>query len=143
MVDLESVTKLYQAVEFGNSRQVTEVLKALPVRGRLEVLSEKDREGDTVLHYVARYGDGETAQAILALYPKDKVKAAVNKKNNTGNTPFHYAAARGFDDLVELFLAQGADSRIDNNQKKTPLDLAAELMLEQLLIAKARLQTIL
>jgi hypothetical protein len=92
---------------------------------------------------VARYGDGETAQAILALYPKDKVKAAVNKKNNTGNTPFHYAAARGFDDLVELFLAQGADSRIDNNQKKTPLDLAAELMLEQLLIAKARLQTIL
>jgi len=45
-------------------------------------------------------------------------------KNVVGETPLHVAAARSHLEVVELLLSNGGDSQLRNKDQKTPLDLA-------------------
>jgi hypothetical protein len=83
-----------------------------------DLVSSKDRDGQTPLHLAAEKDRKEVAQFLLAH------GADVNAKDNNGNSPLHVAAERGSKVVAELLLAGKADVNIKNNNGATPLDLA-------------------
>lgn len=54
-------------------------------------------------------------------------------KNVLGETPLHIAAARGHLEVVELLLNHGGDSQLRNKDQKTPVDLAMNSAIVNLL----------
>lgn len=55
--------------------------------------------------------------------------ARIDHRDNTGNTVLHVAVSRGHDTVIRK-IAQNIDSSIKNHSEKTPLDLAPESKLE-------------
>lgn len=76
--------------------------------------------GDTILHLAALSGSTEFVSDCLSHYC---TKENINCKNKQGWTPLHYAAASGRLDIMKLFIEQGADLRIEDEHKLTPLML--------------------
>jgi ankyrin repeat protein len=54
-------------------------------------------------------------------------------KNVLGETPLHVAAARGHLEVVELLLSHDGDSQLRNKDQKTPIDLAMNSAIVNLL----------
>jgi len=54
-------------------------------------------------------------------------------KNVIGETPLHIAAARGHLEVVELLLDHGGDSQLRNKDQETPIDLAMDSAIVNLL----------
>ena len=73
--------------------------------------------GETALHLVAKTGALKFAQVLVT------AGANVNAKSKSGNTPTHLAAMFQHRDLIELFLEQGADPQVTNNNGESPWDL--------------------
>lgn len=67
----------------------------------------------------------EKISKMFVQTPKPNVNA--QDGNDMMNTPLHMAARRGYLEVVKFLLNQGADSSIQNNENKTPLELAKEL----------------
>ncbi len=82
-------------------------------------LVKKDTTGKNILHYMSIYAShGNMVLHITRLVrkgPKSSLKKALKMQDELGNTPLHYAAALGFNNLVKLFIDNGADPKIKNN----------------------------
>jgi hypothetical protein len=82
-------------------------------------ITDVDNTGRNLLHYLtiyASYGNmvihiGNLIRNCL----KAKLKKALKCKDKLGNTPLHYATDLGFNNLVKLYIENGADPSIRNN----------------------------
>ncbi|KNA15378.1 hypothetical protein SOVF_098790 [Spinacia oleracea] len=83
-----------------------------------------DSDGRTALHFVSGLGS-EPCVALLASYGAD-----VNKKDVTGGslTPLHMAAGYARPDAARALIEAGADSDLEDDKGRTPLDLAREIL---------------
>lgn len=72
-------------------------------------------------------------QQIFQNHPWPNIYAQDYDDNH--NTALHMAVRRGYLDIVNFLLAQGADSLIQNKQKKTCLDMAKERNFEDIIVA--------
>lgn len=65
----------------------------------------------------------------------------VDAKDETGQTPLHLAAAKPCDEIIDLLVAAGANTRAENKERRTALHVAAgrgaEHAVEQLLAHRA------
>ena len=59
--------------------------------------------------------------------------ADVNARGDQGYTRLHYAARMNNIDVAELRLKQGADAALKDDRGRTPLDLAREPAMQDLL----------
>ena len=83
-------------------------------------ICKQDDVGRNLLHYMTIYAShGNMVIHIGKLFrecSKSKIKKALNCKDKLGNTPLHYATDLGFNNLVKLYIDNGADSSIRNNK---------------------------
>ena len=57
----------------------------------------------------------------------------MNARGDQGYTPLHYAARMNNTDVAELLLKQGADATLKDDRGRTPLDIAREPAMQDLL----------
>lgn len=115
-----------------------------------------DREGRTSLHYAAADGLTQMAALLLKHGAKSDAKdlhqitplhfavkayapaiahlliidgAEVDAPDHEGNTPLHYAVAESFGrgEMIRLLLSRGANPHHPNRCRQTPLELAQNL----------------
>jgi ankyrin repeat protein len=109
-------------------------------------VNAKDAYGYTPLHWAAEAGCKDVSELLLGKGAEINAKsngkgrmpfgiASVNddyavvqslRVMNGGFAPLHLAAREGHADLVELLLAKGAETNVENNDGKTPMKVAAE-----------------
>ena len=80
---------------------------------------------NTPLHTLISYGNTEAALHILKAVPKDLSTKYLDVRNDDGDTPLGMACLFGRFDVVGELLNKGADFRIFNNLKLTPMHMAA------------------
>ena len=109
-------TPLHRAA---GSNKNPEIIKALVERGADP--KAQDKHGFTPLHMAA--GGNENPKVIAALL---EAGADLNAPEPArGQTPLHLAADSNFNPaIVALLLEAGADPRVQDNEGRTPLDLA-------------------
>lgn len=84
----------------------------------------------TPLHMAAKRGN------LDAIKEMEKIKNLnVNARNQLGNTPLHLAAKEGFQEVCEYLLEKGANSGIENKEKKIPVELTKNSKIVELLNA--------
>ena len=82
---------------------------------------QKGENGFPPLVYLCRADKGEHPDKIKLLLD---YHAPVNGLGPKGRTALHYAAAAGFLEVIRILLDYGADYRIRDHQRETPLALA-------------------
>ncbi|XP_039247772.2 osteoclast-stimulating factor 1-like [Styela clava] len=105
---------LHEAAKRGNLDFLRESL-----RNRVGI-NGQDKSGSTALYWAAHSGHGEVADELVQNSLTD-----LNSQNKLGDTALHAAAWKGHDEIVRLLLERGANPLLQNNDKKTPFDLAS------------------
>ena len=85
-------------------------------------------EADHALLKAAREGNIEAVKQHLAAGADVGVKGG-----RMGGTPLHYAATHGHKEIVELLIAKGANVNAKNKYGTTPLDMANDREIADLL----------
>jgi ankyrin repeat protein len=111
MKDDNGETPLFSNIRCGSLDILEELLKAGAK------VDEANASYETPLHHV----DSLEKATLLFKY------GATIKKDENGWTPLHQAVLDGKKDLVDLFLAKGAQINEPTNSGKTPLHLASEI----------------
>jgi hypothetical protein len=106
---------IHDAAQYGNLKKVKALLK-----DHRDLISSKDKDGNTPLHLAAIWDRMDVAEFLLAN------KAEVNAKNSAGNTPLHEAAICHKKEMAKLLLMNGADVTAKNNHGDTPSRCAAD-----------------
>ena len=85
-------------------------------------LFDRDAYGYTALHWtVVRHHFG----VIMTLNAYSRGFAGwLNSQDDSGNTALHLAAERGYTDAAKLLVKLGAEKNLQNNDGRSPLDLA-------------------
>lgn len=78
-----------------------------------------DSAGNTPLYWASHGGHIDCVKELLSL-PNQILDA----QNKVGDTALHIAAARGHTKVVEILLERGANADLCNKDDQTPLDLA-------------------
>lgn len=81
-----------------------------------------DNQGRTALHFAAMYRGFHLDRGFEALL---KTGVDVNKKDNDGLTPLFYALDTPDANMVLLLLKYGAEPKVQDKEKRTPLHHAA------------------
>ena len=103
------------------------VVQVLLNHGQIDV-NEKDPDQQAPLHLAAENGHADAVKALLA---HRDIK--VNEKGFHGNTPLHFAAASGRTAIVKLLLASKADVNALDTNGDTPVILATDPVIIQML----------
>ncbi len=111
----EKNTELFSAIRNGNLQKVQELLK---VGVKVNIIDKNNAP----LHYAIKKGNKEIVEELLV----QKWKTDINAKNNKGDTPLHIATSKGNKELVQLLLSKQVKTDIKNNEGKTPLELAKD-----------------
>lgn len=118
---------LHEAAKRGNLDFLRESLAArIGINGR-------DKSGSTALYWAAHSGHGEIAEELLQNSLLD-----INAQNKLGDTALHAGAWKGHDQIVSLLLGKGANPLLQNNDKKTPFEIASSAGSASLLKPKKR-----
>ena len=91
-----------------------------------------DSNGKTVLHKIVKRWDGkrEMSDLLRVILEKDsenktkEISSIINVKEKKGLTALHYAAMKRDTGLVKWLLHYGADKTVQNNNGKTPWEMA-------------------
>lgn len=76
---------------------------SLPDPGRVvELINQRDDDGESPLHYAARKGDLETVQALV------EAGASIDIEDNSSTTPLFLAETQGKRDVKDYLLSRGA-----------------------------------
>ncbi len=86
-----------------------------------------DAKGWTALHFAAYGNNVALARQLLAVFP------LVDLKDAAGNTPLWRAVYEENKEMVIFLLAQGADPTLENERGDSPLGVAKEHGMEDLL----------
>ena len=107
----EGKTPLLIAAKFGNTEIVTFLLE------NAANVDATDVKEWTALHYAAFYGHHEIANVLI------NYEAKVNDIES-GFAPIHFAVNQGHKKLVEILIKNGANLRLKNSNRETPLGVA-------------------
>jgi hypothetical protein len=91
--------------------------------------NKANRDGETPLHMAAARGQYRVAELLL----ERGAKASINARTVWKGTPLHTAAEWGKYDIADLLIDEGADIDAEDNNKQTPLHLATNLPVRDLL----------
>lgn len=105
---------IHDASRQGDVETVKALLKRYP-----DLVSAKDKGGQTPLHYAAWMDHAGIVELLLAN------KAEVNATDGKGRTPLHWAAHEGYKDVAQLLLANKADVDATGEDGWTPLHNAS------------------
>ena len=96
-------------------------------------LNETDCDGNTALHLSVLNGHESCVKALLYYAEQAHFKLEVNATNKEGDTPLHLAARWGYSSIVNLLLQWDADVTVENNSTHTPIQVAQNLKLSQVI----------
>ncbi|BET00137.1 Vacuolar sorting protein 9 (VPS9) domain [Nesidiocoris tenuis] len=96
-------------------------------------LNPVDNERNTPLHLAAANGHETCIKALLYYTEQTGIEFDPNLTNNHGDTPLHNAARWGYTNIVQALLEYGASPFVGNKRKQTPLDLAHNMHLLEVL----------
>jgi FOG: Ankyrin repeat len=119
-------TPLHCAARNGHADIVRMLLNAVPEDARLALVNQQNNNGETLLFYAAFSGQAEIARMLLDAVPEVARLTLVNQKDNYGWTPLHCAAYNGKIEIAQMLTADGACLDDQNNQGKTPAQVARE-----------------
>lgn len=92
-------------------------------------VNHRDHLGVTALFWATgRYADVQVAGYLI-----DKGRASIHLTSNSGATALHHAALYGNLDCIALLLKNGADARCPDHDDNTPMDIAKNDAVRQLL----------
>jgi ankyrin repeat protein len=80
----------------------------------IDPLSYRDSNGDSLLHIAVLRGDAKTVGTLLA------AGFDPNIRGDLGSTPLHYAYEPRNDEIIELLLAHGARTDIEDELGDRP-----------------------
>lgn len=107
----------------GNTWKVKRLLDYQPDSSK-----KLDAEGLGLIHWAADRGNVDMLKLLLQ-FPCD-----VAFQDDMGQTALHYAASCGHAECVTLLLEHGADKSLKDNEDLTPLDVANDDSVKQLLL---------
>jgi hypothetical protein len=89
----------------------------------IELLKEKDKEGNNVIHYLARYGYAQDADILKFLKEKGLLTAELlHEKNDDHETAFYLAYCRGHYSTYEFLLEEREFKKTNNEKVKITAD---------------------
>ena len=109
---IEIVKRFFRAAERGDSRAVSEMVRAGVSLG------STDEYGDTALHRAVSF---DRIDMVYVLLNKG---AKVNAQNHNGSTPLHKAICSSSSEIIESLLDHDADQTIVDVNGDTPLNYA-------------------
>ncbi|XP_015791420.1 arfGAP with SH3 domain, ANK repeat and PH domain-containing protein isoform X4 [Tetranychus urticae] len=113
------------------SRNIYQVLQVFVEGGNLNwILPSFTANSEASLHIIIAKEDGSSLHITDFLAQNN---ADLNMKNRQGNTPLHYCVLHNQSECMKILLRCGANSLLKNNEGKTPLQLAKEKELPNLI----------
>lgn len=91
-------------------------------------VNKSDPFGYTALHYSVFYSKLDVAKILL-----DQSTIKINKPNIYNHTPLYLAVSSGNAEMIQLLMYNGADPSIRDKQGNTPLSIAKEKEIIELL----------
>uniref|UniRef100_A0A0M3HUC5 ANK_REP_REGION domain-containing protein n=1 Tax=Ascaris lumbricoides TaxID=6252 RepID=A0A0M3HUC5_ASCLU len=92
---------------------------AKPFRGKSA--NSLDKSGSTALHWASYAGHASIVRILVAV-----PNMCISAQNKLGDTALHAAAWKGHAECVRILLESGANTSIRNNERKRPIDIAAD-----------------
>lgn len=96
----------------------------------IEDVNQASSDGDRPIHIACVRGNIDDVIALV------EGGADVNAAGDLGYTPLHQAASDGNPEIVKVLLRHGADVKARNEFGQTPMDLARDMIIQDLLSAK-------
>ena len=118
--DYEGMTPIHFACTDGNPETVKLLFEYAERRGDLlDMLEDRNREGETALHSAVEGGYIDIVEICL------KKGAKVKARRGNLAQPLHIAAINGYVDIAKLLVAHRAKIEARNANHETPLHKAA------------------
>ncbi|KAJ6421969.1 hypothetical protein OIU84_026997 [Salix udensis] len=115
--NLKGKSPVHAAVQ-GRKREILEQI----AKGKLDLLRQKDEQGENPLHCAASLGYVWETQFLLKEYRDGAIQ-----KNNEGNMPIHVASKKGHVDVVDAYISEWSDpTEFLNTKRQNILHVAAE-----------------
>ena len=97
----------------------------------IEALQDKDKEGSSLLHYAIESENTKMCRYVIRLIQKysktaPELKNLINHHKDDGETAIHQAAELGKKEIITDLLRAGARNDPYNNNRETPILLAAK-----------------
>ena len=78
---------------------------------------------ETPLHHAISHETGHSLHVVDFLVQNS---SSLDKQTREGNTPLHYCVIQNQCESMRLLLRSGANPQVENNNGKTPVDIAKE-----------------
>ncbi len=136
-LDEKNNSQLNIAIIENRVEEALELAEKTPLR----ILKQQNSDGDITLHLVAKHlmkcfteNKSNRVDELLKLIVDKTDKNYINSQNSDGNTPLHIALENILhkkecyqNELISLFLVNGAKLDIKNNKGQTPFEIALEI----------------